>query len=403
MKKNLKTIFSNFETIDYLFLAVLVASLVLRLYKPLSYYYYAHDQDLASWFFLDVVKNGHLRLIGQETSVHGVFIGPLFYYLLIPFYLLFGGQPYGGILLVGLLGLFSVFSIYFVFSEIVNKKAGFIGSILYSFSYIVIFTDREVVPTMPVYLWSIWYLYVIHLVLESKQKQALTLAGLLFGLVWHLNMGLVVVAPLFFLALVLTKQKLILKNVLYFAAALILLMLPFFVFELRHGFIQTQAILAGGTAGAHVSIYSRFDRLLQILGTNARNILWGDMVPLSDLWAHLIILIFFAAAIFKKVIKPKLSVLLVLWLLTYVTFFTLNAINVSEYYLNGMTVVWLLGISATLSLLTLRFRILVYSLLVLFITINLIRFSRYPVNDSGSVLSPQTPKIIITLACLFLL
>ncbi len=383
MKKNLQNIFSNLKPIDYVFFVVMIAAFALRVYKPLSYYYYGHDQDLASWFYLDVVKNSHLRLIGQETSVHGVFIGPFFYYLLIPFYLLFAGQPYGGLLLVAILSLLSVFSIYFVFTKIIDRKAGLIGAIIYSFSYVVIFTDREVVPTMPVYLWSIWFLYTLHLVLARKQKSAFIAAGLLFGLVWHLNLGLAIVAPLFFLAIIISKQKIAIKNIFYFLAAFILPMLPYFVFELRHGFIQTQAIILGGTSAADVSLPSRFGRLMQIANTNARNLLWGDVFNIPDIWAHGLILLLFTYAVFKKHIKPRFATLLVIWLILYVSFFTLNAINVSEYYLNGMVVVWIFGISAALAYLTRYMRTFVVFILALFVVINLYRFSRYPENKSG--------------------
>jgi len=383
MKKNLQNIFSNLSTIDYIFFVVIIAAFVLRVYKPLSYYYYGHDQDLASWFYLDVIKNGHLRLIGQETSVHGVFIGPIFYYLLIPFYLLFGGQPYGGLLLVTVLGLFSVFSIYFVFMSIINKNAGLIGAIIYAFSYIIIFTDREVVPTMPVYLWSIWYLYALYLVLAKKQKTAFILAGILFGLVWHLNMGLIIVAPLFFLAIIITRQKIIIKNTLYFVMAFLVPMMGYILFELKHGFIQTQAIILGSSSTAEVSLFSRFDRLMQIANTNARNMLWGDVFDVPDLWAHGLIILFFAYAVVKKVFQPKLAVLLIIWLMLYVSFFTLNAINVSEYYLNGMVVVWIFGISACLAYLVRHSRVFVIFVILIFIVINLYRFFRYPENKNG--------------------
>lgn len=373
------------RTIDCLFLLIILAALFLRVYKPLAYYYYAHDQDLASWFFLDVVKNGHLRLIGQETSVHGVFIGPIFYYLLIPFYLLFGGQPYGGILLVTVLGMFSVLSIYFVFWRIINKNAGLIGSIIYAFSYVIIFTDREVVPTMPVYLWSIWYLYALYLVLAKKQKPAFTMAGLLFGLVWHINMGLMVVVPVFLFALVLARQKIKAKNLAYFALMFLIPMSFYVLFEIRHGFMQTQAIFSSGTAASSISLVSRLDRLMQIINTNARNLLWGSIFNMPDLWAHVLILGFLAFSILTKIIKPKLAFLLSLWLFLYIAFFTINAINVSEYYLNGMVVVWILGLSAGLAFVFLRHRFLVYSLLVAFISINLVRFSNHPVNESGYV------------------
>ena len=50
-----------------------------------------------------------------------------------------------------------------------------------------------------------------------------------------------------------------------------------------------------------------------------------------------------------------------------------------------MVVVWILGISAGLSFLYVRNKYLVYSLLLIFISFNLVRFSNHPVNESGYV------------------
>src|SRR3989304_8690751 len=79
-----------------LILIILILGLFLRLYKAQELFLYGHDHDLAGWFVRDVVENMHFRLIGQDTSTQGIFIGPVYYYLLVPFYLLSGMDPIGG-------------------------------------------------------------------------------------------------------------------------------------------------------------------------------------------------------------------------------------------------------------------------------------------------------------------
>src|SRR3989304_7447827 len=97
---------------------ILLFGLILRAYHPLSLFQYSHDQDLGGWFVRDVLVSHHFRLVGQETSSHGVFVGPYFYYLQIPFYLLTQMDPLGSVLLPIILGVFTVFSFYFVFKDI---------------------------------------------------------------------------------------------------------------------------------------------------------------------------------------------------------------------------------------------------------------------------------------------
>src|SRR6185369_2156328 len=107
---------------------VLLVVIFLRSYKPLELFHYGHDQDLLGWFVRDVLFNHHARLIGQETSSHGIFIGPYFYYLEIPFYLLTHMDPSGSLLLSIILSIFAIISFYFIFASIFNKKAGLIAS-----------------------------------------------------------------------------------------------------------------------------------------------------------------------------------------------------------------------------------------------------------------------------------
>ncbi len=129
----------------------------MRTFKSIPWLAYGHDQDLAGWIIKDIVINEHFRLIGQETSTQGVFIGGLFYYLLVPFYFFAGMDPFGGFYLVTIFGVFTIFSFYFVFSKVFGQKEGLLAAFFYSLSFYMVMNDREVVPTMPVLLWSVWY------------------------------------------------------------------------------------------------------------------------------------------------------------------------------------------------------------------------------------------------------
>ncbi len=115
----------------------------LRVWHPLSLFQYDHDHDLTGWFVRDVLINHHLRLIGQETSSHGIFIGPYFYYLQIPFYLLTRLDPAGSLLSSIILGVFAIFSIHFVFDKMFNKRTALMGALVYALSVLIVFTDRR--------------------------------------------------------------------------------------------------------------------------------------------------------------------------------------------------------------------------------------------------------------------
>ncbi len=61
---------------------ILLLGIFFRIYKLEIFYPWGHDQDLFAWIAKDIIVDHHFRLIGQETSITGLFIGPIFYYLI---------------------------------------------------------------------------------------------------------------------------------------------------------------------------------------------------------------------------------------------------------------------------------------------------------------------------------
>src|SRR3989344_8893911 len=97
-----------------LLVGLLLIGLFFRSYKIVERFEFAHDGDLYSWIVKDIVVNHHIRLIGQLTSAPGIFIGPAFYYLLVPFFILTKMDPIGTIYFALLVGLITIISYYFV-------------------------------------------------------------------------------------------------------------------------------------------------------------------------------------------------------------------------------------------------------------------------------------------------
>ncbi len=58
-----------------LLLTTLLVGLIFRGFQLKDRFLYAHDNDLAGWIVKDILVDHHLRLIGQETSAKGIFIG----------------------------------------------------------------------------------------------------------------------------------------------------------------------------------------------------------------------------------------------------------------------------------------------------------------------------------------
>jgi hypothetical protein len=363
---------------------ILGLSFFLRVYRLEELFGYGHDQDIASWFVRDVVVNKHLRLIGQETSTQGIFIGPLYYYLLIPFYLLFNMNPLGGEFLVITLGVVTTASIYFVFKKIHNPMVGLMGSFIYAVSTFMVLNDKQMIPTMTVFLWSVWFYYAINLVLKGNEK-VFILLGILVSLVWHINFALILLTPLIPLAMYLAKKHFSLKAIMKGMFTLILTSLPVILFEIRHGFIEIYALFRSMTTNQYDTMtgLTKLERVIFIAAKNGSDIFWSQWQLNYRLFfiLFLLTLIYFGK---KKILTNAQSIICFSWILLYIIFFSLYSKQVSEYYLNGLIIIYILLPALLLTKLHKSFsKKIVYFLITLFFLVNVYTLSKTPAFDNG--------------------
>lgn len=298
---------------------IFVLGLFMRTYQLVARYGYGHDGDLASWIIKDVVVDKHPRLVGQLTSAPGIYIGPLFYYALIPFYLLTKMDPVGGLGLSVVISAASLFSLYYVINKLHGRKMAIMTFLFYAGSYLLAITDRGVVPTTPVVLWSVWFYYAVSV-------GNLYLSAFLFGLIWHIHLALGLLAPLVF------SRKYPLKTWLIAGLIFIFTSSPLILFEVKHGFIQTRSLVIGFIIPGARPDY--FDKLHKVILYSARNI--NNIVGLNNNYLLPAILLM------SLLLHPRRR-LFAGWILLYVIFFTLHPIILSEYYLNGLNILWLVA------------------------------------------------------------
>lgn len=229
---------------------ILLIGLFFRTYKIVEWLDFGHDADLYSWIVKDIIVNHHPRLIGQLTSAPGIFIGPLFYYLLAPFFVLTKMDPIGALIPITFLGILTIFSYYYVFSKLFNQGVGLIGAFLYAVLFATIDSDRWVVPTVTTSIWSIWYFYTI-VRLSRRDFSVLPVLGILIGLIWHIHIALAPILITIPLALIFTGKFPKFKQIIVFLLITFLALSPLIIFEVRHNFSQTKSIVSNFTTNFH--------------------------------------------------------------------------------------------------------------------------------------------------------
>lgn len=226
---------------------ILLIGLFFRTYQIVERFEFAHDGDLYSWIVKDIVVNHHPRLIGQLTSAEGIFIGPLFYYLLTPFFILTNMDPIGALIPITVLGILTIFSYYWTLSKIYPKEVGLISSFLYAVLITTIGLDRWVVPTVTTSIWAIWYFFVLINIIR-RNFRILPILGILIGLIWHIHIALAPTLIAIPIAFLIAKKLPSKKQILLFLIIIFISLSPLFLFEGRHQFSQTKSLIRNFTA-----------------------------------------------------------------------------------------------------------------------------------------------------------
>ncbi|MFA5932918.1 MAG: glycosyltransferase family 39 protein [Microgenomates group bacterium] len=340
-------------------LLILLLGLFLRTFKLEIFYSFGHDQDLSAWIAKNIIVDHHLRLIGQETSILGLFIGPLFYYLTAISFGIFNMHPLSGAAVTTVLGLFTIISIYWIFKEFFNKNTGLIGAFIYAASPGAVFLDRWVVPTQPTVLWSVWFLYVLFSVLKGNYKILIPLS-VLIGLIWHIHIALLPLLILLPIAFFLSEKKNIkdqinLKTLLISSIILIVLVSPFFIFEIKHEFLQTRSLFASMQTNA--DSYTGINRVIKVFDSSTKSFIailtfGGEVSGFSLSFVTLLAFTLLSIAIYlgkKGILTTKQLLILFFWYLTVFLAQLISKKAVSEYYFNNLLIILFLILSLFLN------------------------------------------------------
>lgn len=361
---------------------VLLLGLFFRAYRFSEHYSFDVDHDIYSFIVKDIVVDKHLRLIGQLTSVEGLFVGPLYYYLLVPFYLLFNMDPLAAVTPAILIGLVTLISIYFVFSEFFGKLNGKIGALLYATSMPIAFQDRWVVPTQLIFLWSIWYLYLLLSILKGKNNHILLFA-LLIALIWHINLGLAPLLLLILPCIYFSTKKPLVNLYIKLVLISIILSLPVILFELKHGFIQTKALLS--LKNNQSTSINWISRTSQTIEGSSLMILYPffEQTNLPSIIPYILLIAIFYYLKRNKFINNNQLVVLILWFLIMIFSQLFSSRPISQYYFNSLIIISLLLFSLILKDFYEKQPEITITLLTLFTALNLYYLISKPANPFG--------------------
>lgn len=265
-----------------LLLILVVLGAFLRLYKLSETFMFEGDQARDIILVRERIFSGRPIAIGPVTSVGNMYLGPFYYYFMIPWVFFSNFNPVGPAVGVALMSVLTIVLIYILGQKMLGKRAALIAALFFTFSQTAIFYAR--------FSWNpnlspLFGLLVLYLLWRCMNKNTykfwpwLSLAcGLLIQL-HYVNLIMVGVVALVWLWQAIHNRHQ--KSFWLMSAAAVLIfgitLVPQVLFDLKHQGLNSQAGIEMFTGENH-NFYQES---------------WGEtlLISLQEMWgktAHVV-------------------------------------------------------------------------------------------------------------------
>ncbi|MBL7150664.1 glycosyltransferase, partial [Candidatus Microgenomates bacterium] len=321
-------LFWHFNRDNWPLWLVLALASFLRLYKIEPYLNFLGDEgrDALVWHHM---LQGDFTLLGPTASVGGFYLGPIYYYLALPFYFLFR-SPVGPAIFVALLGITSVYLVYWLVKHITySKYSAYLSALIYAVSPLVVRYSRFSWNPNPIPFFTL--LMIIALYQSKKHQLWWLVAGACLGVLWQLHylaLGLALIIPLY--AITQGFSRSLFKNLLLAFLGWLITFSPFLLFELRHGFPNFQTIFEFITrkhGALSISDGRLFPKLLHV-----NNQIIKPLFALQSEIGNLITIILSSSLIVALFKNARKYFLIALWWVVFMLIFYLYRGQIYPYY-----------------------------------------------------------------------
>lgn len=212
---------------------IIFLGLIIRFSNFNNWHGFDYDQEINAWIAKSIIVDHKPVLIGPETSVGGMYIGPYFNYIIAGFFALGKMNPSATILLNILLAGITMIIFYLVALKLFNPKTALIGLIFYAFSCAIGKYDQVLWDPTPIPLISLLFFYFL-------LKNRIILAAFFLGIMFHLHFQAILMTAVLGIDLLLFNRKAIFnfKNILGILTVIIIFFAPLIIFDFRHEFLN---------------------------------------------------------------------------------------------------------------------------------------------------------------------
>lgn len=311
-------------------LVILITALVLRTYRINDFLGFYYDQGRDAKIIWDLWHKGKTFLIGPTTGLEGVFLGPFYYYLIAPAYLLGGGDPVFPAIWLIVINILGIYVIYRIGKDFFNDWSGILAAGLIAISSELIQAHRWLSNPTPLPLFSAISVWLLLKIIVSKQGNVLNWS--LLGLGLGLSLQLEAASAIFFLPatlIILLINKTWPKIWMFLTFGITLL--PQIVFNFRHQNILLKAFYR---FLSEQKSYEPVNRLAFYFEEFANKFVLDGLLKKI----FIIFIIVITITVWKKINKKPFLILLIWWVtpLVFLLFYHGNYGYVWGYYFTGV-------------------------------------------------------------------
>lgn len=238
---------------DFIILVFILAiGAFVRLFNIDGYMTFLGDEGRDAIIVRRLLVNFDPILIGPGTSIGNMYLGPLYYYLMAPFLLLFNFSPVGPSVMVALFGVATIFFVWYVARLWFGKAAGVVSALLYALSPVIIIYSRSswnpnIMPFFAMLtmfsLWKVWNDGKFKWMMAMGISLAFVLQSHYLGLLLVPTILIFLCIKLFALSKSVTLEKRnFWRNTIFAGLLFIFLMSPLLIFDIRHNWMNFNAI-----------------------------------------------------------------------------------------------------------------------------------------------------------------
>lgn len=242
----------NFFSEHKAFVIFLCISIFVRCVNISEALYFTWDNG-RDYFAVQKIVSGDITLIGPTTGLQGFYLGPLWYYLGLPGFIVGKGSPYVFLLGYIAIGQISLPLFWMMAHELFkDKHKALVLAYMLSLAPGSIWgTIRVWNPLLSIPLMAAVFLSLLR---ARESKRYLAVSFFLLGLVLQSEFayGIFYVAVLFLL-LPWIRKKSYWRDYLYAILPLALTLMPQILFELRHSYVMTKSLYTSMLAGDSTS------------------------------------------------------------------------------------------------------------------------------------------------------